>query len=215
MIGVSAVPFGKGAEFRKWRITDIRLAIGTNRVKPGQTNKFFVKKESFWKYPSAVLFAVIGAQMPAAGSNLDRVITRTGAAIGLGILTLAAEGDIAGERCIFNLDSARADRIIEGVDAIVITVENADIHRKETIAIGLARSPAATVTCDECAGLDQPGLKKLADDLAGEAKALETRQSALSSRSDPQYDVLQREIDRLETKRGIAYKMWLERGGVE
>lgn len=210
-ISVSAIPFGNGAEFRKWRVIDIRLGIGDRKIKPAETSKFFVNKESFWKYPAAVLFAVIGAQMPVSGSTLDKTVSRTGAAIGLGLLTLAAEGDIAGERCAFKLDSATADRIIEGVDRIEITIENPGLHKKESVVIGLQRSPASVASCHECAKLDPPALQKMIDDLEGQVQALEMKQVSYRYGQDPEFDKLQSDIEYLETKRGIAYQALLDR----
>lgn len=213
-VTVSAIAYGKGSEFRKWKITDIRISmggLGGTRIKPKQTTKFFVKKENFWKYPSAVLFAVIGAQIPASGSSLEKGITRTGAAIGLGILTLAAEGDITGEKCVFYLDSSVADRIIEGADAIEITVENSDIHKKEVIKIGLAKGVPKAAVCEECLKMDQAELIDMVNRLEVRVKELEAEQGAFKYGTDPQYDKIQRDIESIQTKRGIAYQLWLER----
>lgn len=212
---VSAIPYGRGAEFRKWKIADVRIVmggLGGTRIKPKQTTKFFVTKENFWKYPSAVLFAVIGAQVPASGSGLEKGITRTGAAIGLGILTLSAQGDIAGEKCVFDIDSSVADRIVDGTDTIEITVENPDIHKREVIKIGLARGVPRAAVCDECRKMSQDELIAMVNNLEARLKELEAEQGAFKYGTDPQYDKIQRDIESIQTKRGIAYQMWLERG---
>ena len=211
---VSAIAYGKGAEFRKWKISDVRISmggLGGTRIKPKKTNKFFVKKENFWKYPSAVLFTVIAAQMPASGSALEKGITRTGAAIGMGILTLAAEGDIAGERCVFDLDSSVADRIIEGADFIEITVENPDIHKSEAIKIGLEKGVPKAAACEECEKMSQDDLMNMIDKLEARIKELEAEQGEFKYGVDPQYDKIQYDIEYLQTKRGLAYQTWLEK----
>lgn len=211
---VSAIPYGKGSEFRKWKITDVRISmggLGGTRIRPAKTSKFFVKKENFWKYPSAVLFVVIAAQMPASGSNFDKALTRTGAAIGLGILTLAAEGDIAGERCVFDLDSSVADRIVDGADTIIITMENPDIHKTEVIKIGLEKGVSRAAACDECQKMSQEELIDMVNRLEARVKELEAEQGAFRYGADPQYDKIQRDIESIQTKRGIAYQIWLER----
>jgi len=213
LLVVSAIPYGKGAEFRKWRITDIRLSIAGRKIKPSQTSKFFVTKENFWKYPSAVLFAVIGAQIPVSGSDLYKTVSRTGAAAGLGLLALQAQGDIAGERSTFDIDSATADRVIEGLDAIEITIEHPELHRKETARVPLSKSPAADAACAECEKMGEADLRKLIDSLESQAAKLRDEQRACAGARDPAFDRLQRDIDLLETRRGVAYQVLLERSG--
>lgn len=211
-IYVSAIPYGKGAEFRKWAISDIRLNVGGRKIRPSQTSKFYTTKENFWKIPAAVLFVVIGAQMPASGSSLEKGITRTGAAIGLGLLTLAAKGEITGEKDTFDLDASVADRIIDGTDAIEITVQHPDLHITRLVKIGIVKAQAGGAACPECVAMTRNELLAMVDRLEARLKELESQQGAFRYGVDPQYDSIQRDIEAIQTKRGIAYKTYLEKG---
>lgn len=211
-IVVSAIPFGKGAEFRKWKISDIRLNVGGRKIRPNQTGRFYTTKENFWKVPSAVLFVVIAAQMPASGSALAKGITRTGAAIGLGLLVLAAKGEITGEKSTFDLDSSVADRIIDGEDAIEITVQHPDLHITRLVKVGIVKTPADPSACRECAAMTRSELLAMLDRLEARLKELEREQGAFRYGVDPRYDTIQRDIEAIQTRRGIAYKTYLEKG---
>lgn len=207
-IGVSAIATGHGAEFRKWIVSDIRLNIDGQKIRPQTEGKFFVNKESLFRIPGAVVFAVIGAQIPAAGSGLQKGITRTGAAIGLGILALAAEGDIPGRRCIFTIDKTLVDRIVEGRDRIEITVEDPGLHIKEVVTIGLLRPEAAPKLISDYERMSLDDLQRTVDELGGQASLLEVRQRSYRKGEDPEYDRIQEGIDDLQTRRGVAYKVW-------
>ena len=91
-VGVSAITLGKGAEFRKWEVTDIRLRINGRAVRPDKSEPFFTTKESFFRFPAAVLFAAVGALGTYSGSGLSQGISAAGMAIGLGLLVLQAKG---------------------------------------------------------------------------------------------------------------------------
>ena len=147
---VAAIATGRGAEFRKWKVTGIWLSIGGEKFRPDAEEKFFVNKESLFRLPAAVVFAVIGAQIPASGSDLQKGITRTGAAIGLSILAFTAKGDITGQKSVFRLDGAAAARIAEGRDFVEITVENEDLRAKQSVHFRLrSATPSVKISAQK------------------------------------------------------------------
>jgi len=210
-IGASAIAMGKGAEFRKWDISDIRLYIDGERIRPDKSGKFYVKKESFFRIPAAVLFAALGTQIDVGGSDLEQGIAKAGMAIGLGLLVLQAEGDIAGERRIFNLDKDLEDKITEGRDAIEVTLEDPEIHEKETIKIGIAKAPAEAVTGTAFSGMSKEDLRGLIDSLEGDVESLEKEQGSYKYGVDAEYDEIQRKIEKIQAERGMAYKILFEK----
>jgi len=210
-IAVSAIATGKGAEFRKWTISDIKLNIGGERIRPDRSGKFYTTEESFFRIPAAILFAAIGTQIDVSGSGLEKGIAKAGMAIGLGLLVLQARGEIAGENCVFNLSKDRVDRIEEGADAIDIIIENTDMHFKDTVKIGIAKAPSPAEVKTDRSKLSQDELLKKVDTLEGEVRELEKEQGPYKYGSDPQYDVIQRKIETLQTERALAYKTWFER----
>jgi len=210
-IGVSAIALGKGANFRRWRVSDIRLHVAGGVERPVKSEKFFVNKESFFRVPAAVLFAVIGAMDPGpSGTSLSKGINRTGMAVGMGLLVLLAEGDIPGERCSFSLDGKTASAIGGKNDAIIITIENPDVHEKETIRIGITKPDTSSAEKDYSA-MSSNELSSLVSDLGGKTAALEEEQKGYKYGKDPEYDIIQRKIESFQTERGLAYKALLEK----
>jgi hypothetical protein len=59
--------------------------------------------------------------------------------------------------------------------------------------------------------MSQDELIGLVDSLEGEVTLLEKDQSSYKYGIDPQYDELQRSIENIQTRRGMAYRLWLER----
>lgn len=208
---VSAIATGQGAEFRKWKVTDIRLRIGSAKIRPHAEGKFFVNKESFFRVPAAVVFAALGTQVTGQGNSLAQGITRAGATVGLGLLALTAKGDIAGERCVFKVEDPLATSINESIDAIEITVQNDDMHAKELIEVGLEKPEQAPALAPEYGKLTQDELRAAINAMAVQVGEFEKEKEGLRRGVDPRYDELQRKIDFLETRRGIAYKIWFER----
>ena len=212
-IGVSAVATGKGADFRKWKVTKIKLKIGGERIKPDVSGKFFVREESFMRVPAAVLFAIIGAtyEAPDGTSKFAEGVSRVGLALGLGLLVLQAKGDIPGERCIFRLKKEIADRITYGKDAIEVTIENPETHQTRDIAIGITKPPVKAGAEPEYDKMSREELGRLVDGLGSKVAALERRQSDYKYGQDPQYDELQAKIDGLRTEQGKVFKIWAEK----
>lgn len=216
---VSALATGQGSEFRHWEVTDIKLHIGGKAVRPGRTDKFYVTKESLMRVPGAVLFAVIGACSDVGGSALQQGIGKAGLAIGMGLLALAAKGNIAGLNCVFNLDKETVDAIDPGNDYIKISMKNPVLNLTvgdkrdmfEEVRLGLASGPSKTESDVDYGKLSDDGLMQIVDSLEVRVRDLEGEQSAYKYGRDPEYDGLQRQIEELETRRGVAYKAWLDR----
>lgn len=212
-VAVSAVTTGKGAEFRKWEVTDIRLRIAGEAVKPDSYGRFYVTKESVFRYPAAVLFAVIGATVSAEGSELSKGVTRVGAAIGLGLLAATAKGNITGQNATFKLSDELANKIGDG-DAVEITTEDTNFHWKDVIRTGLMPPSAVAVTpSTDYSGMTKDQIFMKMDIMKSEIEGLETKQSSYKYGEDPEYDDIQKKIESLETERGLAYRAWYDKGG--
>ena len=194
LVGVSALATGKGAEFRHWEITDIRLYLENDIIKPDKTNKFYVTKESYFRVPAAILFFILGTQVDVGGTGLEQGIGKAGIAIGLGLLALQAKGDITGSDCIFHLDKNTVDNIDESRDTIRITIENQRLHEQETIRIGLARSLAKRAEEIDYSKMSQNDLVQMVDSLEIRVKDLEIKQENYKYGVDAEYDSIQKEI---------------------
>lgn len=212
-IAVSAVATGKGAEFRKWNITAIRLAAGGERIWPDSEEKFFARKENFFRVPAAVLFAVVGAEAGAriSASGLEKGITSAGMAAGLGLLTLAAKGEITGQKSIFTLDEKAVNGITAGRDFIEITAEDQDMHLKEEFKVGVIRPVYAPGPAAGFEKMDDVELGRALDGMKDRLATLEAEQSSYRAGADPEYDRIQTEIEDLQAERGIAYTLWMEK----
>lgn len=210
-VKVAAVAYGKGSEFRKWDVTDIRLHIGRQAITTENSSKFFVKKESIFRYPAAVVFAAIGTQISTAGSGFNKAITATGATIGFGLLALMAEGDITGERDIFNLSWDTVDKINEIGDYVSITVEDTDEHLKETVRIALMKAPIEEPRFD-FSNMRQDELLQIMDTIGSQINTIRNNQSKYERGFDKEYEEMQGRIESLETERAHAYETWFERG---
>lgn len=210
-LGVSAIATGKGAEFRKWTVTDIRLRLGDKRIKPDEEGKIYVTEESLFRVPAAIAFAAIGAFGEYGGSNLNNNLSKIGVGVGLFFLALTAKGEISGERCLFYIPEDMADKIEEGKDDIEITIENEDQHLKNTIKIGLIKPSVDTIKKYNFSNMNKDELSKRMDSLKNQVVLLEEEQSAYKYGTDPQYDAIQRKIDLIETERGFVYRAWFEK----
>jgi len=157
------------------------------------------------------LFAVLGTQIDVGGSSLEQGVAKAGMAVGLGLLVLQAHGEITGESRVFNLDKELENKIVDGRDAVEITVENEDLHEKETIRIGIAKTITETSEESEFKKMSKPKLQKLIDSLEGEVVTLEKEQETYRYGIDAEYDEIQRKIEKRQTERGIVYKVWFEK----
>jgi len=150
-IQVAAMAIGQGADFRKWEVTDIKLDIDGNIIRPVEFNKFYGRKESVFRVPAAVIFAAIGLMYEQyayeySGSGVRRVeqgavartIDKVGMAAGLGLLASQAKGDITGLKSTFKLDNAMADKIDGKNDIVKLIVENREQQQKERMETTLS-----------------------------------------------------------------------------
>ncbi|MFA4982336.1 MAG: hypothetical protein WC592_07725 [Candidatus Omnitrophota bacterium] len=210
-LGVSAIATGKGAEFRKWKISGIKLNIGGERIRPDSSGKFFVKEESLFRIPAAVVFAAIGTQVHVSGSGLEQGIGKAGMAIGLGLLVLAADGDIPGEQCVFKLNTDQMEAMKNGLNSLEIGLVDDNVHPnlRETIRVGVAVPQAPQVPDFNAMSRDE--LIGLVDSLEGQVAGLEKDQRSYKYGVDPEYDEIGRTIEKIQTERGMAYKAWVER----
>jgi hypothetical protein len=210
-VSVSAVTLGKGSEFRKWQVTDIRLRIAGQAVRPDSSGVFYVTKESIFRYPAAVLFGAIGATITYGQSGLGAGVTAAGAAIGLGLLATQAKGEITGGNALFKLSAEMAGKIGDG-DAVEITTEDPDYHWKDVIRTGLVPpSAVAGTTRQDYSGMTKDEIFTKMDTMKSEIQELESRQSSYKYGEDPEYDDIQKKIESLETERGLAYKAWYDK----
>lgn len=210
-VAVSAVTMGKGSEFRKWEVTDIRLRIAGEAVRPDSYGRFYVTKESIFRYPAAVLFAVIGGFSTYGQSGLSAGVTAAGMAIGLGLLATQAKGEITGQNASFKLSPELAGKIGPG-DAVEITTEDKDLHWKDLVRTGLM--PPSAVSGNKAAdysGMTKDAIFKKMETMGSEIGELESRQASYKYGEDPEYDDIQRRIESLETERAFAYRAWYEK----
>ncbi len=211
-IGVSAVAYGKGAEFRKWEVKEIRIVIDGERIKPDTIGAFFVRKGSLFRFPAAVVFAALAAQVDAAGSDMHKGITRTGSGIGFGLLVMQAKGDIGGERYTFHLNRDIVDKIVEGRDVVEITIENTVLHLKEGLKIAIQKAPAEGARFDYN-NMEQDELMQIIETLDGQVDTLKKNLGNYKYGADPEYDKIQKKIEDLEVERGLAHIVCLSRSG--
>ncbi|MDP2913726.1 MAG: hypothetical protein Q8N91_06980 [Candidatus Omnitrophota bacterium] len=210
-LGISAIATGKGAQFRRWKVTEIKLCIDGRILKAEGIKKFYVREESFWRVPAAVLFVALGIADSGNGSGLENGIGKAGVALGMGLLALQAKGDIEGKRAFFNLDKKTAENIQDGRDAIEIRIEDERLHLKDTIKIGIPKIRSGAAVKDDYSRMGQDDLIKLVDTLKYEIESLEKEQASYKYGADPGYDRIQREIEELQARRGMAYNRWLEK----
>jgi hypothetical protein len=212
-VAVSAIALGWGTEFRHWRIDKIKLRIGNARIRPDKNELFFVRKESFWRIPAAVLWAVIGAmyESPEGTSQFDKVLTNIGLAAGLGILTLQAKGDIPGQKCVFHLKKDIAEKIAYGKDSIVISLNDEYTHESYDIRIGMTKAPAGEKNGPDYSGMSKEELQKTMMKIDEQATALEKDLSLYKYGQDPKYDDIQSRIESLRSEQARAYKAWTEK----
>jgi len=131
-VDVSALATGKGAEFRQWDVTDIKLDINGAIIYPSDTSKFYTRKESIFRWPAAVVFAALGVMNEGPGDNRSDLalgIDKAGMAAGLGLITSQAKGELTGLKCKFILDKNMAAEIYEG-NIVKIVAENRDRNKK-------------------------------------------------------------------------------------
>lgn len=129
-VEVSSLVTGRGADYRRW-IPDsfeIKLPDGS-RVLPVNTQKIYLAKPGVAAPIAPILFAAIGSQYEMSGSEagknpgkvcpvtgkpentdtergpIGKTIDRAGMAVGMGLLTGQAKGELEGRRATFLLNT--------------------------------------------------------------------------------------------------------------
>jgi hypothetical protein len=211
ILGVSAIATGKGSEFRKWSIPDIKLRIGSDRIRPDHYGNFYVTDESLFRVPGAILIGVLAGLHDYGGSNFNNTLSQVCVGLGVGLIALTAKGEITGQRCVFYIPSDVFERIEEGRDSIEIAVANEDQHLKDSIRIGIVRPSFDTEQKYSFKGMSEDAILERMDLLKAKIVSLEDEQSAYKYGQDPEFDAIERKIEALETQRGLAYKAWYEK----
>lgn len=147
---VAAVSTGKGADFRRWAVADIRLDAAGDVIRPSSTEKTWGGEASFFRLPAALVFAAFGTQYERYGSECSsgqtcsvsgqsanssdahpgyknsaaRVIDKAGMSAGLGLLTSQAKGEIPVLRSYFILDRDLVAKSLSGELTVKIKAEN-------------------------------------------------------------------------------------------
>lgn len=146
---VAAVATGKGADFRKWEVTGIKLDAGGEMVKPSSSEKSWGGEASFFRLPAAFIFAAIGTQYERYGSECSsgqtcpvtgqttgadahpgykgsaaRAIDKAGMAAGMGLITSQAKGEIPILKCSFLLDRDLIAKYLAGKLKVKLNFEN-------------------------------------------------------------------------------------------
>ena len=177
-VEVASVATGKGADYRKWEVTDTKLNVGGEMVRPSTTEKIYTVQESIFRFPAAVVFAAIGSQyerysdecssgqvcpvtgQPIGGetrkqSSVERGIDKAGMAVGMGLLTAQAEGEITGQKCEFDLTNEQAEKL----DNIKIVLENKSKNEKERVNVPLSDTPQKALAEFSAFVKKHPGLE--------------------------------------------------------
>jgi len=159
-VDVASMATGKGAEFRKWEVTDTKIDTESGLVRPSSYDNIYSTQESVFAKPAAVVFTALGAAYgiyadkcssggstcPVTGGSagggvergdLARGIDTAGLAVGLGLLTAQAKGEITGQRAAFNLTEEEA-RNIKGVKLVV---EHRGTGKKKRIKVPIKGLP--------------------------------------------------------------------------
>ena len=211
VVGVSAIATGKGAEFRRWSVSDIKLNIDGRRFRPDKEGNFYVTEESLFRVPGAIVFAAIGAFGEYGGSNLNNNLSKIGVGLGMGLIALQAKGEITGERCVFNISPEKFDSIDGGRDFIIIRIKNEDLHLENTIKIAIIKPSGELKDKYNYADMSEGDIAKLMSTLKEKITALEKDRAAYKYGRDPEFDVIQKRIEGFEAERGMAYSAWFER----
>lgn len=211
LIGVSAIATGKGAEFRKWKVSDIKINFDGRRFRPAEESNFYVTEESLFRVPGAIVFAAIGAFGEYGGSNLNNNLSKIGVGLGMGLIALQANGEITGKRCVFKIPPDELDKIDAARDYIYIIIENEDLHLKESIKIAIMKPSGQLSDKYNFDKMTQGDLSKLMNTLKDKITMLEKEQTNYKYGQDPKFDVIQKEIESREAQRGMAYEAWFEK----
>ncbi len=155
-VEISGVATGKGADIRRWEISDIKLDAGGEFVRPVSNNVFYGDRKSLFALPAAFVFAAIGTQYEMYGnecssgrvcnvsghpdrSALATGIDKAGMTVGLGLLAAQAKGEIKGLKSIFKLNKEQAAIIKSGKGKIRFVLEDNNTAKKQKLSVKLSQ----------------------------------------------------------------------------
>ncbi len=161
---VAGVATGKGSDFRRWEVTDIKLDANGESIRPSSTEKAWGGEESFFRLPAAFVFAAIGSQYERYGSECGsgqtcpvtgqpvggdahpgykgstaQAIDKAGMAAGLGLLTAQAKGEVPILKCSFPLNRDLIAKFLAGKLKVKIKVENKDKNETKKAEVDLTK----------------------------------------------------------------------------
>ncbi|MGB2630571.1 MAG: hypothetical protein WBD24_06730 [Candidatus Omnitrophota bacterium] len=187
-VDVASMATGKGADFRKWEVIDTKLLIENEPVRPVSYDRIYTTKESMFRMPAAVVFTAIGAAYgiyadkcetggtcpvtgqpiggKAARGGIATGIDTAGMAVGLGLLTSQAKGEITGQKASFKLTQEEAKKL----KGVKLTVEYKGTGKRDRIEVPVEGVPSRIKG-------DQPSAKQplSRDDLNSTLDYLDTR----------------------------------------
>jgi len=158
-VTAATVATGKGADFRKWEVDDVRLNLDGDVVKPSEENDFYIEKESFARGAAAVTFTAIGSQYTRYADKAQSgevchttgekkettkkkdgaaaAIDRAGMAAGMGLLASQARGSIPAKKATFKLDKEQAKKVLDKKGELQVRARNETTHQEQTLKVPL------------------------------------------------------------------------------
>lgn len=129
-VEIAAIGTGRGSNFRMWEVSKINLSISGKIIGPSKSDYFYGTNETFLKWAGAALLGYTGARSKLYDGGIAMGIDRVGMAAGLGVMSLAATGQLTGLKCVFKLDSSLAADVNEKGCKIRVTLTNIDSGKK-------------------------------------------------------------------------------------
>ena len=156
-VTASTVATGQGADFRKWKVDDVRMNLDGEVIKPDKEEDFYIEKNSYYREAAAVTLAAIGSQYrrcageaqsgevcPVTGQKKevserkDTIadgIDSAGMAAGMGLLASQARGSIPAKKVTFNLDKTQAKKLLDKKGELRVTAKNETAHQDQTFKV--------------------------------------------------------------------------------
>lgn len=154
-VDVAALPTGKGADFRKWTVDEVKLDVDGKTIEPSREEDFYVARESVAKEAAVATFVALGSQYrrcaegaesgevcPVTGQRKEAserkdtsqdAIDKAGMAAGLGLLSSQAKGEIKGKKASFNLNKDQAQKVLDKKAQMKAVVSNKATHQSQTL----------------------------------------------------------------------------------
>ena len=157
-VEVAGVATGKGADLRRWEISDIKLDVEGAYIRPVSNNFFYGERKSIFALPAAFVFAAIGTQYEMYGNNcssgqlchvtghpergaIATGIDKAGMTVGLGLLAAQAKGEIRGLKSVFKLNKDEAILFGKNSARIRFVLEDNSTSRKKKLSTSIVEPP--------------------------------------------------------------------------